>query len=65
MNPDYKSFLIVDHGKTICFYAEGIELAIYHRETKKFELKTKSEKLNDAQSAFFAASLLFELNKKS
>ncbi len=59
----YKSFLICEHEKIICFYAEGIEIGIFNKETKQFENKDKNKRLSDAQAAFFRASMILELSK--
>ncbi len=60
----YKSFLICEHEDIIALYANGVELGIYHKGTKGFEIKSKSfERLPDAARAFFAASLLLNSNK--
>ncbi len=60
----YKSFLICEHEDIVALYGNGVELGIYHKKTKEFEVKSKSfERLPDASRAFFAASLLINLNK--
>lgn len=39
MAPDYESYLIVNHPTILDFYIRGIQVAIYHKDTKAMEVK--------------------------
>lgn len=41
MKTHYQSFLICDHATIIAYYKEGLEVAIFHKDTQVFEIKTR------------------------
>ena len=60
----YNSFLICNHEKIICFYQNGLEVAIYDKESKTLKIKEGADdKLKESFNEYLsAAEILQEKN---